>query len=57
MFNVIGSLGPPNLLERLLKRQERGGHVAGIWKMQNTRHLRARFAIGAGKRHDKRAID
>jgi hypothetical protein len=70
MFNVIGSLGAAeffgffcefscfhaHLFERLLKRGERSGHVAAIWKMQNARHLAARFAVGAGKRHGQRAI-
>src|SRR5439155_19718157 len=46
-----------HLSERTLKRRERGGHVAAIWKMQNTRHLATRFAIGAGKRHGQRAVD
>ncbi len=46
-----------HLFERILKRGERSGHVAAIWKMQNTRHLAARFAVGPGERHGQRAVD
>ena len=72
MFNVIGSLGPPNSFDffassavftvisssELLKRGKRGGHGARVaCEMQHARHLRARVAIRASERHGEGAFN
>src|SRR5581483_5391179 len=41
-----------HFFQRMLKRGERGGDGARVaWKMQNARHLSARFAVCTGSRH------